>query len=146
MLVGLCFINNAYMFMFYQNPFFIYLFLIMRASGGALSTHRTKTSSSSTVDFLSASLVMEAEADMLMVKLHGRIKIPLSFHDIFRFTLNMGHWYFLRPSMIAFTCMIAIILSENQNDQNKKKCNREVKVCQGNLSTGTCTGIKWGQK
>lgn len=40
-------------------------------SGGALSTHRTKTSSSSTVDFLSASLVTEAEADLLMVKLHG---------------------------------------------------------------------------
>uniref|UniRef100_K1PA49 Putative ferric-chelate reductase 1 n=1 Tax=Magallana gigas TaxID=29159 RepID=K1PA49_MAGGI len=40
-------------------------------SGGSLSTHRSKTSSSSTVDFLSASLVTEAEADLLMVKLHG---------------------------------------------------------------------------
>lgn len=40
-------------------------------SGGSLSTHRAKTSSSSTVDFLSASLVTEAEADLLMVKLHG---------------------------------------------------------------------------
>ena len=55
----------------------MYVCIILRCQlyyliGGALRTHSFKASSSAQVDFLSASLVTEKEADVLMVKLHGR--------------------------------------------------------------------------